>query len=880
MRLPVWRSRQDEELGEELRAHFEMAVRERVERGETREQAEAAVRREFGNAMLVHEVTRSQWGWTWLEQLLQDLRYSVRMLAKTPGFTTVALLTLALGIGVNTALFSVVNAVLLSPLPFPDSQQLVTLHMSKPNFEYGAIPFLTFRDWQAQNHSFSGMALSRSNSGNLIGVGETEYVRLNLITSDFFRVLGVKPLLGRDFLPGEDDLGGPALVQISEGLWKRKFGSDTNVIGKTLNLSGTSYAIVGVVPASFDLQLGNFSPTDLYLPLGQWGNQALKSRRAALGLHGIGRIRPGVSLEQARADMDVVSASLAAAYPDTNTGLKTSMMPLKRSITGRVQPILLLLLGAVSFVLLIVCLNIASLLLARSNSRTREFAVRAALGASRGRMVRQLLTESILLSLIGGSIGVGLAVVGTHAAIGMLPMELPRVRNIHFDFHVLLFSLGASILAGIAFGLAPAMKTARPDLQSDLKTTAGRGVTGSQKTQNALVMVEIATALVLLVGAGLMLRTLAHLWNVDPGFDPHNVMTFGASLSPSMANAKPEATRAAVRGLRDAIAATPGVEAASLRDGASPMGDEDDMVFWMADQPKPASDSAMNWTLRFIVQPDYLRVTKIPLLRGRFFNAQDTEKSPPVVVVDDIFAQTYFPHQEAIGKRLRWGPEPRDEAEIVGIVGHIKQWGLDNDDSNSLRAQMYQAFDQQPDTQVSPDVGFIVRTSSSPLGVVASLKNKAQQLNSENSVYDAITIEQRESAALSTRNVSMVLLGSFATLALLLAVVGIYGVISYLVGRRTHEFGIRIALGAQRRDVLRVVMAEGFRIATVGVAIGVVAALVFTRLMSKLLFGVKPTDPLTFTAVALLMAAVAMGACYLPARRATQADPMVALRAE
>jgi predicted permease len=880
MKLPLWRRNQDEELRTELLGHFQMAVQERLDRGESRAEAESAVHREFGNDLLVREVTRQQWGWIWLEQLVQDVRYSARMLVKSPGFTLVALATLALGIGVNTALFSVVNAVLLSPLPYPHPEQLVTLHMSKPNFETGAIPFPNFRDWQAQNQTFSAMALSRSNATTLIGVGETEYVPINFITSDFFSILGVEPLIGRNLAKGEDDIGGPPVVQISEGLWKRKFGSSKDILGKSLNLSGSAYTIIGVIPATFDLQLGTFSATDIYVPLGQWGNNGLKSRRAALGLHGIGRLKPGVTIDQARADMDVVSRNLATAFPDSNTGMKANLIPIKRSMTGRVRPVLLLLLGAVGFVLLIACLNVASLLLARSQKRSREFAIRTALGASRMRMIRQLLTESVLLALAGGALGMLLAWLVTRSAAGILPQDLPRLHDVHLDSRVLLFSLVVSVLAGIAFGLAPAWKTTRPELQSTLQTVGRRASAERHRMQNTLVVLEIATALVLLVGAGLMLRTLMRLWNVDPGFDAHNVMMFGTSLSPSMATQPAAATRASLRELRDTLASTPGVEAVSLRDGSSPMGGEDDIVFWMAGQPRPLSDSEMNWTLRYIVQPSYLRITKIPLLRGRFFGEQDTEKAPVVVVVDDVFAATFFPHQEALGKRVRWGPEPRDEAEIVGIVGHIKQWGLDNDDTQSLRAQMYQGFDQQSDDQIGISNRVIVRTSTPPLQLLASLKHNVQQLNAENTLFDATTMEQVTSATLQTQQLSMILLGSFAGLALLLAAVGIYGVIAYLVGRRTQEFGIRMALGAQRAEVLLMVMTEGARIAAMGVIFGVVVALALTRLMTKMLFGIKPHDPATFAVVSTVLVVIALAACYLPARRAMSVDPMVALRYE
>jgi len=877
MKFPLWRRRQDAQLDEEIRSHVELAVRDRMARGESRAEAESAVRRQFGNELLVREVTREQWGWVWLEQLQQDLRYGFRILLKSPGFSLIALITIALGIGANTALFSVVNTVLLAPLPYPQPEQLVTLHLSKPNFDTGAIPYPIFRDWQARNRSFSAMALSRINAGVLVVNGESEYMRLNYITSDFFPILGITPVLGRNLAPGEDEIGGPALAQISEGMWKRRFGGTPDVLGKKLNLDGNVFTIVGVIPASFDLRLGTFMTTDIYVPIGQWRTNALKNRGAALGLHGIGRIKPGLTLEQARADMDAVSQQLAVEYPATNRGMKTNMIPMKRSITGEFRGVLLLLLGAVGFVLLIACANVATLLLARAQARKREFAVRTALGASRARMVRQLLAEGGLLALTGGALGVLLAMWGTRGVLGRLPQELPRVQNLHVDARVLGFSVAISVMTGIVFGLAPAFGSARPEIGN--LQGAGRRVSAEHHAgQRALVMAEIAIALVLLIGAGLMVRSLRQLWSTDPGFDPRNVMAFGVALSPGLASEKPEAMWATVRELRDTLQSAPGVEAVSLRDGALPMFDENDMVFWMAGHPRPRSSSEMNWTLVSGVQLSYLRIMKIPLLRGRFFTEQDTTKSPRVVVVDDVFASTFFRDQDPIGKRIRWGDEPRDEAEVVGIVGHVKQWGLD-EGATDLRAQMYQSTDQE-EAAPGPNLGFIVRTGTAPLGVLPTLKDRVRQLNAENVLFRPRLLEDVIAETLSTRKFSMTLLGAFAVFAVVLAAIGIYGVVSYLVGQRTHEFGIRMALGAQPRNVLGIVLGESARMAAVGVAVGLLGAFALTRAMTKLLFGVSATDPLTFAVVTAFLVAVSLGACFLPARRAVRVDPVKALRYE
>ena len=872
--------RVDDEFSAELESHLQMHIEDNLRAGMPPERARREALIKLGGLEQTRQAYRERTGLPWLDRLGQDIHFGLRQLRKSPGFSLTAILTLALGIGANTALFSVVNGVLLNPLPYPHPEQLVTLHMSKPNFATGAISFPNFRDWQAQNRTFGAMALSRNNSINLIANGEAENLLMNYITADFFSLLGVEPVMGRNFAPGEDDLGGPALVEISEGLWKRKFGGGLDILGKPLNLDGKSYTIIGVLPARFDLRVSNFFPTDIYLPLGQFANPALNNRRAALGLHGVGRLKPGVTLEQARADMDAVSRNLANAYPDSNRDTKANLFPLDRSMTTAIRPALLLLLGAVGFVLLIAGVNVASLLFARLQARKHEFGIRAALGAGRTRLLRQLLTESVLLALVGGSLGVLLAAFGTHTALRVLPTELPRMQSVHVDLHVLAFSFAISTLAGVAFGLAPALRLALRQPSSVL-LGAGRRITRhAHRTQRTLLAIEIATALVLLIGAGLMVRSLTELWRVDPGFETHHLLTFRVSLSPHMTNAPPAAVRAAWRELRDTASATPGVESVSMTQAASPMRTEDDMTFWPADQPEPRSDSEKNWTLVYGVQPDYLRVMKIPLLRGRFFSPQDNEKSPPVVVVDEIFAAFFFPRQDALGKRIRWGDGPREQAEIVGVVGHVKQWGLDNDDAMSLRSQLYMDADQAPDDQVGVAAGVMARTSGRPQAVVSPLKRRIQQLNSENVMCSALTMDEVIAETLSTRRFSMLLLVAFAVLALLLAAVGIYGVISYLIGQRTQEFGIRVALGAQPRDVLAIVMNEGGRIALYGIALGVLAALGLTRLMGKLLFGVKPTDPLTFAAVALLLTAVALAACLLPAWCATRVDPMQALRTQ
>jgi len=887
MKLPKWRRGDD--INAEIASHLEMAKRDLMDRGESADQAQHSTRREFGNVGLVQNVTRQQWGWVWLEELLQDLRYGARTLRKNPGFTAIAVLTLALGIGANTSLFSVVNGVLLNPLPYLHPEQLVTLHESKPNFENGSISYPNFRDWQKDNHTFSAMAVARGTSFTLTGRGEAEQVRARYISSDFFSVLGVTPVVGRTFAPGEDEIGGAPIALISAGLWKRKFGSSSDVLGKTLTLDGKDYTIVGVTSAMFDLFLRSARVTEVYVPIGQWGIPLLPQRGAGLGIHGVGRLKAGVTFEQARADMDSVSRNLAAAYPDADNGISASLIPLRKDMLGNVQPILLVLLGAVGFVLLIACVNVANLLLARSTGRAREFAIRAALGAGQGRLIRQLLTESILLALAGGGIGLFLAQWATQAALAVLPSELPRAAEIRLDAHVLIFTMGVSLLAGIFFGLAPALKTSQPRLHETLKE-GGRGSSGTRhRAQAVLVVSEMAMALVLLIGAGLMIRSLAALWNVNPGFRPNNVLTFGLAFPPYMITATPDAIRAYVRDLDSKLAATPGVQGVSQSWGAVPMGNEDDQIFWIDGEPKPTNENDMKWTLDYIVQPDYLKVMGIPLLRGRFFTMHDDEHAPSVAVVDDIFARKYFGNEDPLGKRINLNSINLTSAgtkfEIVGVVGHVNQWGLDSDDTQPLRAELYLPCPQMPDKYIATVPGgggtfVLVRGDGTVPSLLNSLRRTSQQMNSEQVIYSPQTMDDIIANTLAARRFSMILLGVFAGLALLLSSVGIYGVISYLVGQRTHEIGIRVALGARRMDVLRLILSHGMKMAIVGVVLGLAVSLGLTHVMVSMLYGVSPRDPLTFIGVALVLTLVALAACYIPARRAMRVDPIVALRYE
>ncbi|HEY6970307.1 MAG TPA: ABC transporter permease [Candidatus Angelobacter sp.] len=875
----------EKQLDSELRFHIEQLTADYVNSGMSRAEAERRAKIEFGGIEGVKEECRESRRVHTIETLLQDIRYGLRIMRRSPGFTAVAILTLTLGIGANTAIFSVVNGVLLSPLPYPHPEQLITLHESKPNFQYGSISYPNFRDWQKENRTFSAIALTRGSSFILTGAGEAEQEEAELISADLLPILGVKPQLGRNLLPGEDEIGAAPVVLISAGLWHRKFRSAPDILGKGITLDGKAYNVIGVMPENFRLPTNVLRAIDLYVPIAQWGNPLLTNRGAGLGFHGIGRLKPGASLEQARADMDHVAKNLEAAYPVLNKGIGASLIPLRQVMLGKIQPLLLLLLGAVGFVLLIACVNVANLLLARSTSRTREFGVRIALGAGVGRIVRQLLTESILLGLIGGGLGLALATWGMPVILKALPGTLPRADEIKLDGLVLVFTILASLFAGLLFGVVPAWKISRPDVLARMKQGGPNVSRKNYRTQNTLVVVELAMALILLVGAGLMVRSLTALWRTDAGFNPRNLLTFSLALPPSMANATPDALRAVYRQMEDKLASVPGVEANALTWGAFPLVGDDERLFWMEGQPRPASPNDMKWALQYVVSPGYLRSMGTPLLHGRFFTAADDERAPLVAVVDEAFAEKFFPGQDPVGKRINLDNArgPTKLAEIVGVVKHVKQWGLDNADTENLQAQLYTPFMQLPDSGMmlaGPGTGLVLRARGTMDGLLSAIRKDLQEMNAEMVVYGAISMNEIISTTLASRRFSMVLLTSFAALALILASIGIYGVISYVVGQRTQEIGIRMALGARGVHVAGMVLGQGTRLVLGGVGIGVVAALALTRLMTSLLYGVSRTDPLTFISVATLLTLVALLACIVPVYRAMRIDPIVALRCE
>ena len=813
--------------------------------------------------------------------LFQDVRYALRQLRKSPGFTAVVLITLALGIGANTAIFSVVNAVLLRPLPYLHPNRLVFLAESSKQVPDMSISMADFDDWRAMNSVFESTVAYQTENVTLTGQGQAEELRMRRVTAGLFPTLGVRPILGRPLGPDDDKVGAPPVVMLSDAMWANKFARDPSVMGKQLTLDGEAFTVIGVLPSSQFHE--NWKHVDIFTSLWRLEDQfgGPTRRDSHPGIYAYALLKPGVTVEQTRAQLDSIAGRLAKQYPKSNLGITISVEPLLGAIVQDVRPSLLILMGAVGFVLLISCVNVANLLLARATGRTREFAIRTALGANRARIARQLLTESVLLALAGGAFGMLFASWGTSAAIKTLPDALPRAEEIHLDVRVLLFTLAVSLLSGLLFGLAPALKTSQVEISETLKE-GGRGGSGSRhRTQSVFVAMEMALAVVLLAAAGLMIRSLTNLWTVDPGFDAQNVMRFSFATSQPLGTT-PAAIRAAFRNLQTTIASVPGVQAASMSDGASPLEGDSEVPFWLDGEAKPAAESEMKNTLFYLTQADYLKVMKIPLKRGRFLTEADNEKAPKVMVIDEQFAKLYFKGQDPIGRRVNLDIL-NETAEVVGIVGHVKQWGLDSDARASIQAQSYLPMAQLPESLYSifqNGARVVVRLDAAPVATMDAIRHALTGVNSQMVIFGTQSMSDVISDSLATTRFVMILLGVFASLALLLASIGIYGVISYVVGERTREIGIRMAMGAEARNVLLMVLGQAGKMVMLGVAAGVLCALALTRLMSSMLFGVSPTDPLTLAGVAIVLTLVSLLACWIPARRATRVDPLVALRYE
>jgi len=880
-----WFSRKhhDENMNEELRFHIEQQTAANITSGMTPEEARRQAVLQFGGVEAVKEGCREQRRGFWLESLWADVRYGLRALRRNPGFAAVAILTLALGIGANTAIFSVVEGVVLAPLPYREPDRLVMVLESNLRFPEDAISYPNFQDWQRNARSFQQMSAIMIEQGfDLTGPGTPEHLEGSRISSGLFSTLGVNLILGREFSPQEDRPGGAPVAIISSGVWKNRFAGSPQVLGQSVTLDGVVCTIVGVAPPEARLVSER---GDVYAPLAQGDPIVLNARGSHAGMLSIARLKSGVTIAQAQSEMSAIQEHLDQLYPNADAGLGATVLPLKQQIVGDVSGTLLLLLSAVGLVLMIACANVANLLLARSAARSREFAVRSALGAGRMRIGQQLVTESVLLSLAGGVLGLALAKWGVNLALAAVPRSLPRTENIGVNASVLLFAFGASIAVGILFGLAPSLKSSKVDLQASLKE-GGRGSTsGNHRAQNALVVVQMALTLVLLVSAGLLFRTIRHLSQTDPGFDTQHVIAFKVGLSPSAT--KTGATlRASYLQLLDRIRTIPGVQAADFTMLVPLSEDDNDTPVWIGSE-KPASVQNAPRMLVFPTGPEYLRTMSIPLLRGRFFTREDTTKSRCVAVIDTVFAQTYLSGKDPLGQTMTfgWDANPWGPCAIVGVVGHVKHWGLGSPGTNT-EAQSYYPLYQSADKLwplVYSNVRIVVRTPLDAATVVPAIKAAVYGGNSDQTVYDVRTMQGVASESMSSQRFPMILLGVFAGLALLLASVGIYGVISYSVAQRGHEIGIRMALGAEKRDVLRMVIGQGLRLALAGLAVGAAATLILTRLLSSfshLLYGVGAGDPLTFTVVSLLLTSVAALACYIPARRAMRIDPIVALRYE
>jgi putative ABC transport system permease protein len=857
------------EIDEEMRFHIEMRTEENIRRGMSPEEARREAKRRFGRLSRIKEMGYEVRGGGLMETLWQDLRYGTRMLRKQPSFTLVAVLTLSLGIGANTAIFSVVNAVLLRPLPFAEPERLVWLWDTQPQLPTAPASLPDFLDWKAQNHSFEHLAAFQS--GNMFldtGDGMRDTL-VGLVTPETFALFRVSPILGRTFTDEETLPGRFRVAVLSHAMWRSRFGSDPNVLGRTMDVSGSPYTIIGVMPEGFSFP----DRAELWRPLPIDPN---KLDRGPHYLRVVGRLKPAVTLAQAQAEMSTLAARLAEQYPEKIAGHGVKLELLRDVVVGDIGPALFVLLGAVGFVLLIACANVANLLLARVGVRQKEIAVRTALGASRLRIARQLFTESLMLSVGGGAAGLLIAVWGVNWLVSLGPNTIPRVQEIAVDPRVVCFTLLISVATSLLFGLAPALQASRPDLTGALKE-GGRGSAGllRNRLRSVLVISEVALSLVLLIGAGLMIRSFAKLSQVNPGFNPDQVFTMGVTL---LRSKYPEDERVAsfYSQLLERAAATPGVASAGATSDLPFSGSNTSDSFTIEGRPPVAKEEEPSTEYR-VVTPRYFESMGVPLLAGRDFTWADTKQSPNVVMINEAFARRHFAGESPLGHRLRLQGQERDPLLIVGVIGDVRHIRLDEQPI----PEAYVPFLQDPLSETyRRSMTIVARTKSDPGAVAGSLRAALTSLDKSVPVYALKPMTEYLHDSLARRRFNLILLTGFGGVALVLAAVGIYGVISYGVTQRTHEIGIRMALGAAKGDVLRLVVRQGMIMALGGVAIGLLASLALTRLMETLLYGVSVTDPLTFTVIALLLTSVALLACFVPARRATKVDPLVALRYE
>jgi putative ABC transport system permease protein len=815
-----------------------------------------------------------------MRTLLKDLRYAARVLRKSPGFTVVAVIAIALGVGANTAIFSVVNAVLLKPLNYRDPQQLVLIeHNYKKLDLHATVAPAGYAYYRDNAKSFSDVAAFSSFSANLTGEGEPERLNAMYVTANMFPALGAQAAEGRMLLPEENDAGRNKVVVLSDGFWHRRFAG-LPIVGKNVTLNGEPYTVVGIMPPSFTLgrEFGFGQTPDLWAPITFKPEQlAPDTGWSTEYLNVVARMKPGVSVEQAQAEMNTIAADVRRQFltdtEESSWGLL--LTPLDEFVVGKIRTALWILLGAVLLVLLIACANVANLMLARSAVRQKEIAVRTALGASRWRVVRQLMTESILLSLVGGGLGLLLAMWGVDLLVKLNGARIPRAAEIGLDSRVMLFTLGVSVLTGIVFGLAPAFQTSDVNLHATLKEGGRSGKTGVRRgVRNALVIAEMFFAVILLVGAGLLIRSFIQLQQVSPGFEPRGVLAMQLSLP---ANKYPDANARALfdRQMLEQLRAIPGVKAAGTTTSLPMSGSNQSGSFNIEGQPQVPGQDPPHGS-RWLASEDYLQTMGIRLVRGRLFDSHDTNDAQQVAIVDETLARKYWGTEDPVGKRITFeGPDDKPRwREVVGLVAHVRNEGLEGES----RGQYYAPYAQA--TGGGPNLYVVVRTDGDPASLAPSVRGAIAGIDRDLPVFRVATMEQMVSDSLAQRRFSMLLFGIFAALALVLAVVGLYGVMSYAVAQRTHEIGLRMALGAQGRDVLRMVVGQGMGLVAVGLGIGLLGALGLTRLMASLLYGVSASDPLTYAGIAILLGAVALLASYIPARRATKVDPMVALRYE
>jgi predicted permease len=866
----------DQDFERELSTHLDMLTDENIRRGVPPEEARRAARIKLGGVAQLKETNRELRGLPFIETFFQDARYASRMLRKNPGFTAVAVLTLALGIGANTAIFSVVYAVLLKPLPYTNPDQLVTAFQA--NTQEGVpetgVSYPNFEEWRAQNHVFSELTGITAHQLTLTGSGEPSVVDTCVVTPEHFALLDVKPLQGRIFYPEDGKQGAPPAVIVSEHLWRGTLGADPKILGSSIILDKRPFTVVGIMPAGFRSPFLN-TKQEVWIPLVQdplFGNWM--ARRGGHWLPVFGRLKPGVSVAQAQAEMDAISERLASEFPAENKGWTVRLVPLQKEIVGDVRTALLVLLGAVGLVLLIACANLANLLLTRATARSKEIAVRVALGAGRSRIIRQLLSETAVLGMLGGLVGIALAYAGVLVLSSLIPEDVPRLNAIRVDNLVLAFALVLSAIASVAFGLVPAMFSVNSNIAGSLREGGGRSgeSRNRRRARSVLAAAEIALAMVLLVAAGLLLRSFSNLTAVSPGFESHNIVKAEVSL-PQFQYSKPQQWTAFSDELLARIQAQPGLQNSAI---AIPVPIVDGFInLGFQIEGAPPKSSSESRTADYVsVSPEYFRVMGIPLLSGRLFNQQDIASAPWVTLISKVLAERYFPNQDPIGKHLNFGFPPNGDVsrEIIGIVGDVRDTSL----GNAPGPMMYVPCAQAPFWGAD----LVVKSTLSTSAVAAAIRQEVRRIDKDLPVTDVGKLPDLLDASVSQQRFRTFLLGLFAAMALVLAATGIFGVISYSVSCRTNEIGIRVALGASRSTILRMILRETLLLTFAGLLIGIPCALLASRLIGHMLFGVSAYDPATLVAVAFVLAATAVLAGYVPARRAMRVDPMTALRYE